>query len=83
MTRRLEAAYDPAHIHKVRITCRCERTWVEELPEELHNAQHIAYTFRCYACGQEYKLYRKTLLRIDKESQYDGIERQVNSDQSN
>jgi hypothetical protein len=52
-------------IKRLRVSCRCGNTWIEEVPGEIYDANFIAPLFECEACHQEYYLLHKHVRRVD------------------
>jgi hypothetical protein len=84
MKQRMRAMFYEGDVKRLRLSCRCGNTWVEEIPGEIYEAHFISPIFECSKCNQEYYLLDKHVRRTetDPEAQpmreyiYDGQARQ-------
>jgi len=52
-------------LRRIRVTCRCQRSWIEEFPAELAHCTDIAPFFECTSCHTCYALISNVLTRVE------------------
>jgi hypothetical protein len=58
---------DRSKMRRIKITCRCSRHWIEDVPSEVHDSW-LVMAFFCPSCGSEYHLQNKKLERAEQRS---------------
>lgn len=69
----VRAMFDNSKLKRIKLTCRCKWSWIDEIPGELFLGGAIPLPV-CPNCEQHYVLYNNKLIRLEDFKTIDGRE---------